>query len=410
MTLIQTVREQYEQLPYPPRDPRHEMRQLHAPIASELGLANHVLWNGHRRVDESFRALDAGCGTGDNTIFLATQLQRAGGQVVGIDLSEASLAITRDRAAARGLTNITLIHGRLEDLPSLGLDPFDYAVSNGVLHHLPSPAEGLAAIRDVLMPGGGAHIMVYGQHGRTATYQLQTLFRLIAPPSLGVAERIRIVRDTLSGLPATHWRELARNGEPREVLHDADIFDLYLHSVDRAYTVPEIHAWLSEAGMRLVRWLLPHLYSPGLYSAKLDLAGLAAPDREAAAELLNSRMAKHSFFVTSAGSQSPPPVSLDDPTAVPTWLIHDAERIITSQLETRRELQLETEGIQYRLLLDTFRRTFLKLVDGTRPLGVIMAEIEARLPKMTPSERGRSWLSLYQSLEMFNVLGLFPAR
>ena len=398
------MREQYEQLPYPPRDPRHEMRQLHAPIASELELANHVLWNGHRRIDESFRALDAGCGTGDNTIFLATQLRQGGGQVVGIDLSEASLAITRERAAARGLENITLIQGRLEDLPTLGLDPFDYAVSNGVLHHLPSPAQGLAAIRDVLKPGGGAHIMVYGQHWRTATYQLQTLFRLIAPPSLPGTERIRIVRDTLAGLPATHWRELARNGEPREVLQDADIFDLYLHSVDRAYTVPEIHAWLSESGMRLVRWLLPHLYSP-----KLDLAGLSAPEREAAAELLNSRMAKHSFFVTSADSQSPPPVSLDDPTSIPTWLIHDAQGVIQSQLETRRELQLEAEGIQYRFLLDPFRRAFLKLVDGTRPLGVIMAEIEARLPKMTPSERGQSWLNLYQGLEMFNVLGVFPS-
>jgi hypothetical protein len=78
-------------------------------------------------------------------------------------------------------------------------------------------------------------------------------------------------------------------------------------------------------------------------------------------------------------------VSLDDPTGIPTWLIHDAEGVIKSQLETRRDLQLETEGIQYRFLLDPFRRTFLKLVDGTRPLGVILTDIESRLPKMTPS-------------------------
>jgi hypothetical protein len=157
------------------------------------------------------------------------------------------LAITRERAAAAGW-KISHIQGRLEDLPSLRLDPFDYARAGS-----PPPAfarQGLAAIRDVLKPGGGAHIMVYGQHGRTATYQLQTLFRLIASPSLGAAERIRIVRDTLSGLPATHWRELARNGEPREVLHDADIFDLYLHSVDRASS--EITRGFP-AGMRLVR-------------------------------------------------------------------------------------------------------------------------------------------------------------
>jgi 2-polyprenyl-3-methyl-5-hydroxy-6-metoxy-1,4-benzoquinol methylase len=410
MTLIQTVREQYEQLPYPPRDPRHEMRQLHKPIASELGLANHVIWHGHRRMDSAFRALDAGCGTGDNTIFMAIQLQHAGAQVVAIDLSEASLAITRERAAARGLTNITLIRGRLEELPSLGLETFDYAVSNGVLHHLPSPALGLAAIRDVLKPDGGAHIMVYGQHGRSATYQLQTLFKLIAPESLSADQRLRIVRETLSALPPTHWRELARNGQPREVLQDADIFDLYLHSVDRAYTVPEIHAWLSETGMRLVRWLLPHLYSPELYSARLDVSSLSRQERETAAELLNSRMAKHSFFITRDGSQAPPPASLDDETAIPTWLVHDVDGLIRSQLDTKRELELEAEGIQYRFLLDPFRRAFLKLVDGKRPLGTIMADLEARLPKMPPAERAEKWRNLYQGLEMFNVLGFFPAR
>ncbi|MBA4181838.1 MAG: hypothetical protein C0506_14705 [Anaerolinea sp.] len=410
MTLIQTVREQYEQLPYPPRDPRQELRQLHRPIASELGLANHVIWRGHRRLDESFRALDAGCGTGDNAIFMAAQLQPMGAQVVGIDLSEASLSITRERAAARGLTNITLILGRVEDLPSLGLAPFDYAVSNGVLHHLPSPADGLAAIRDVLKPDGGAHIMVYGQHGRSATYQLQALFRLLAPPALAAAERIRIVRDTLSTLPPTHWRELARNGLPREVLQDADIFDLYLHPADRAYTVPEIHDWLAEAGMSLVRWLLPHLYSPESYSAKLDVSHLSVPEREAAAELLNSRMAKHSFFARADSAETLAPARLDDETAIPTWLLHDANGLIRPQLEVKRELELEIEGIQYRFLLDPFRRAFLKLVDGERPLGAIMAETEARLPKMRPGERMESWYRLYQGLEMFNLLGLFPAR
>lgn len=409
MTLIQTVREQYEELPYPPREPRHELRTLYRPVSSEIPLVNHVLWRGRRRIDGSFRALDAGCGTGDNTIFLATQLQAVGAQVVAIDLSEASLAITRERAAARGLSNVSLIQGRLEELPSLGLEPFDYAVSNGVLHHLPCPEEGLAAIRGVLKPDGGAHIMVYGQHGRSATYQLQALFKLIAPQTLAADARIRIVRDTLSALPPTHWRELARGGQPREALQDADIFDLYLHPADRAYTVPEIHALLSGAGMRLVRWLLPHLYSPELYSAKLDVTRLSGEEREAAAELLNSRMAKHSCFIAPCGAETLAPVPLDDETAVPTWLMDDVDGIIRPQLETKRELQLEAEGIQYRFLLDPFRRAFLKLVDGERPLGGILAALEAKLPRLSPAERSESWRSLYAGLEMFNVLGLCPA-
>ena len=408
MTTSQAVRAQYESLPYPPRDPRHELRMLHRPIASELKLVNHAIWRGHRRADVTFRALDAGCGTGDNAVFLAMQLQSIGGEVVALDLSEASLGITRERAAARGLTNITTIHGRIEDLPSLDVGRLDFAVCNGVLHHLPSPKDGLEAIRDVLKPEGGAHFMVYGRHGRSAIYQLQELFRLIAPASMPADQRIRIVRTTLAALPPTHWRELGRNGQAREVLQDADIFDLYLHSLDRAYTVQEIYALLSGSNMRLVRWLLPHVYSPELYAGRLDLSFLSAQEKEAAAELLNSRMGKHAFFVTREEFEPPPQVSLIDESAVPTWLMDDADGLIRSQLQNGRELRLEAEGLEYRLLLDPFRREFLKLVDGTKPLALIMSEMAIRLPKVSPSERWEKWRDLYQAVELFNVLALFP--
>lgn len=93
---------------------------------------------------------------------------------------------------------------------------------------MPSPAAGLAAIRDILKPGGGAGIMVYGQYGRTAIYQLQSLFQLIAPPTLPTAERIRIVRNALSGLHATHWAQLGKDSWTGEISAqgDAGLFDL----------------------------------------------------------------------------------------------------------------------------------------------------------------------------------------
>ena len=113
--------------------------------------------------------------------------------------------------------------------------------------------------------------------------------------------------------------------------------------------------------------------------------------------------------IEPCGAETLAPVPLDDETAVPTWLMDDVDGIIRPQLETKRELQLEAEGIQYRFLLDPFRRAFLKLVDGERPLGGILAELEAKLPRLSPAERSESWRSLYAGLEMFNVLGLCPA-
>ena len=411
MTLIQTVREQYEELSYPPRDPRRELQEIHHPTLAELTFVAHSLWGGRRHVDSGFRALDAGCGTGDNAVFMAMQLAKVGGQVVGIDLSKASLEITRTRAAARGLSNLTLLQGRIEELPSLGLEPFDYVVSAGVLHHMPSPAAGLAAIRDILKPGGGAGIMVYGQYGRTAIYQLQSLFQLIAPPTLPTAERIRIVRNALSGLHATHWAQLGKDSWTGEISAqgDAGLFDLLLHPQDRAYTVPDVYEWLASVDMRLASWLLPYQYQPEYYAPRVDMSGLSQPEREAAAELFNGRLMKHTFFVARVEEETPPPPALDDLTAVPTWLIEGVEAIVRPQLETRRELAFEFDALQFRFLLDPFRRAFLKLVDGERSLGSILDEMAPRFATHSKAELIAKWSDLQQGLEMFNVLGLYAA-
>jgi SAM-dependent methyltransferase len=55
-------------------------------LASEGGFAGAVL--------------DAGCGTGDNTLHVAS----LGLSVLGVDVAETALAIARERASARGIT------------------------------------------------------------------------------------------------------------------------------------------------------------------------------------------------------------------------------------------------------------------------------------------------------------------
>jgi len=71
-------------------------------------------------------------------------------RVVALDFSPGSLAIVRERAKVRGLTNIEFVEASIEDLPRLGLGSFDYIISSGVLHHLASPEVGLGALREAL--------------------------------------------------------------------------------------------------------------------------------------------------------------------------------------------------------------------------------------------------------------------
>jgi 2-polyprenyl-3-methyl-5-hydroxy-6-metoxy-1,4-benzoquinol methylase len=412
MTTDSPVRDQYETYPYPPRDPARELERLHTTMLSQLRLANHALWGGCRTAGPGFRVLDAGCGTGDNTVFAAHQLRDSGAEVVGLDLSEASLSVTRARLQARGLDKtVTLARGRIEEIASLGLGTFDYILSAGVLHHLPSPEAGLAALVSVLRPQGGLGLMVYGRYGRTAIYQLQELFRLLAPASLPAAERVRRARLVLSRLGAEHWASLARGAWEGEIQEygDAGLFDLFLHSTDRAYTVPELHQWLAGAGLRLVRFDMPVLYQPGTYGESSEhFAHLSPVERQTAAELLNGHMRKHTFHAVRQADPPPEVPAPGDERAIPTWLHADTTGGIRKQLESGQSLSLNYEGIAYQQDLAPAPRALLLAVDGRRTLGEILDEVQARFPAESRASLLTSWLQLVEATAILSLLGMFP--
>jgi SAM-dependent methyltransferase len=175
---------QYEAYPYPARDPREEARRLIIGSPSHLAEVDHWIFGARRPASRPINALMAGGGSGDGTIMLAQQMAWAGrpGRVTWLDRSAHARKVAMARAAARGLDNIAFEEGSILELPRSGLGPFDYVDCCGVLHHLPDPAAGLAALVSVLAPGGGIGLMVYAPHGRTGVYMLQDALRLLAPP------------------------------------------------------------------------------------------------------------------------------------------------------------------------------------------------------------------------------------
>ena len=148
---IPQVREQYEQLPYPPRDPHDEKRRLVTTWLDDLSMINHYCYAGQQSFRDRFRVLIAGGGTGDATIFLAQQLRHTNAEIVHLDLSQTSIQIARHRAQERDLNNISWLDDSLLALPELGLGKFDYINCCGVLHHLQDPDAGLRALLAVLI-------------------------------------------------------------------------------------------------------------------------------------------------------------------------------------------------------------------------------------------------------------------
>ena len=77
--------------------------------------------------------------------------------------------------------------------------------------------------------------------------------------------------------------------------------DALLHPQDRAYTVPEVYAWLDRCGMSFGRWIeqASYLAQCGLLAGSPHASRLAAlPSRlqHAAVELFRGTMVSHSFI------------------------------------------------------------------------------------------------------------------
>ncbi len=108
---------------------------------------------------DGLHVLDLGSGSGQDA-FLLAQLVGAAGSVVGVDATDAQLAVARrhlDWHAERfGFRNITFLDGDIEQLDALDLAPgsFDLVVSNCVINLVADKAAVFRAAHRLLKPGG----------------------------------------------------------------------------------------------------------------------------------------------------------------------------------------------------------------------------------------------------------------
>jgi SAM-dependent methyltransferase len=107
--------------------------------------------------------LEAGCGTGAQTIPLALNSPHA--RITSVDLSAASLAEAQANAKAAGVTNVRFQQADILALP-FQPDSFDHVFVCFVLEHLSRPVDALTRLQDVVRPGGTITV-IEGDHGST---------------------------------------------------------------------------------------------------------------------------------------------------------------------------------------------------------------------------------------------------
>jgi ubiquinone/menaquinone biosynthesis C-methylase UbiE len=108
---------------------------------------------------EGSSILEAGCGVGAQTVFLAEN--NPGSTITCVDISEKSLAEARLKLS--GVPNVTFRQGDLFDLP-FPEGGFDHVFLCFVLEHLPDPVRALTCLKRTLKPGGTVTV-IEGDHG-----------------------------------------------------------------------------------------------------------------------------------------------------------------------------------------------------------------------------------------------------
>src|SRR5215469_9507834 len=248
------VRAFYERHPYPePHKSLDEHRELYRNPNRRRALSL-LLWPTQKPRTKR-KILVAGCGTSQAAVYA---MRETDAQVTGIDISEMSLSHTRNLQRKYDLRNLELHRLAIEEVGKLG-QTFDQIVCTGVLHHLSDPDIGLRTLRSVLARDGALHVMVYAEDGRIGIYMMQEYCRLLG---VGATEaELRNLGAPIGGLSADHpIAGIAKR--TKDFTYPSALADALLHPQDRAYTVPQLYAWLERCGLSFGRWVEQAHYLP----------------------------------------------------------------------------------------------------------------------------------------------------
>ncbi|MCL1492117.1 MAG: class I SAM-dependent methyltransferase [Pseudanabaena sp. Salubria-1] len=247
----------YNTYPFPPE-----------PILDEPPPGYNWRWNwqaaysfctGQKHTTDNIRILDAGCGSGVSTEYLVHLNPEA--TVIGIDLSEGTLAVAKERCQRSGATRVEFHHLSLFDADQLEGE-FDLINSVGVLHHTSDPIRGIQALANKLAPGGLLHIFVYGELGRWEIRLMQEAIALLQGDKRGdYVDGVKIGREIFANLPENNaLRRREKERWEMENTQDACFADMYVHPQEIDYNVNTLFELIDASGLEFLGFSNPHVW------------------------------------------------------------------------------------------------------------------------------------------------------
>ncbi len=255
--LSQAVQQQYEGFPYPPV-PIEQEYQGFAASASYI-LAQYARVRQFSSPKDK-RAFVAGCGTGYEIHGVAVTNPGLA-EIVGVDLSQASIVRAQARLDHHRLRHCRVQVGDLLDPTTLPEGPFDFIESYGVLHHTADPAQALRALAERLAPDGVMTLMLYNRKGRMIVYHIKEVLQKLGADQWPTERKVSFVRTLLSSfVPGSLFNSYAKQ-EREYYQYDENIIDNLFHAHDVPFDIAQVPDFLDQAGLEFLDIVAP-TYSP----------------------------------------------------------------------------------------------------------------------------------------------------
>jgi SAM-dependent methyltransferase len=264
----QEVTEFYEVRPFP----GYAASETRASLSDRLG-RSPFLKSLDASVPARARVLDAGCGTGQLSAYLALCGSRR--SIVSVDACSASLGEASGFRQRAGLDHWHLLRADLFDLP-VEERAFDVVLSRGVVHHTPDPERATREVARRVKPGG---ILVLGFY--------ESLGRLF--------HRMRMRICQVTGKPLALLDPVLRRKDLSDDQREAWIADQYRHPLEVLLPAPRVADWLRSEDFEVLRSVPPHADGEALFTrsgasrpgeGRVRLGWLLAGPRDADAGLV----------------------------------------------------------------------------------------------------------------------------